>query len=111
MFRRSLGAIAITVLLSALLSAAASAQNTGSVSGLVTDGLGAPLQDIQVCATSDSLGGFGNCAFSGSDGTYVIPSLVTAPDYRVEFIDNTGTYVAEFFDDTGTSRTTKRYRE
>ena len=69
---------------------------SGSISGTVTaeDG-GAPLADVQVCASANS--GF-NCAITANDGTYTISGLATG-NYTVTFADFDGIYVNEYFDD------------
>ncbi|MFK7920234.1 MAG: carboxypeptidase-like regulatory domain-containing protein [Ilumatobacter sp.] len=70
----------------------------GTISGTVTDASG-PIEDITVCASSDSTSGF-SCASTADDGTYTVLSLVPAADYIVSFDDPAGVYNDQFYDST-----------
>jgi hypothetical protein len=70
----------------------------GLITGTVTDEVTHdPLEDIQVCAETDS-SDFQQCGYTDSDGEYTIIPLVTG-SHTVEFYDWSGTYGAEYFDD------------
>ena len=70
----------------------------GLITGTVTDEVTHdPLEDIQVCAETDS-SDFQQCGYTDSDGEYTIIPLVTG-SHTVEFYDWSGIYGAEYFDD------------
>jgi uncharacterized surface anchored protein len=68
----------------------------GTISGIVTDAHGNPIQGAWVEAYSDNGNGWGN-AETGPDGSYKIGGLDTG-EYRVEVW--AGGYIHEYFDDT-----------
>ncbi len=66
----------------------------GTISGIVTDAQGNPIEGAWVQACSDDGGGWGD-AETGSDGTYKITGLVTG-EYRVDVWAEG--YLPEFYD-------------
>ncbi len=79
----------------AVVGVDASLARAGSISGVVTDSTGAPLQGMYVYANRD---GSGYGSSTAADGTYRIDGL-TAGSYTVQFQDSTGVYLDEWFDD------------
>ena len=76
----------------------------GTLSGTVTNGDAEPLADIQVCVSGGPLP-IGSCVWTAADGTYSITGLEPAPDYVVNFFDDSETYDFEFYDNTQTNPT------
>ncbi len=69
----------------------------GSISGIVTDGVGAPIAGAYVYADSDWCCVYGN-AVSSADGSYVVTGLLPA-GYRV-FAEKGGSFVGEYYPGT-----------
>jgi len=68
---------------------------TGSISGAVTDTLGAPVEGVRVYVRVGS-GSWGN--LTDSSGAYSLDGLAPG-EYRVEFRDYDGVFLSEWFDD------------
>src|SRR5262245_15409497 len=75
------GSSALGILVMLLSAHPIAAQTTGSITGRVLDGTGAPLSGVTIAATSTSLPGIRTTA-TGPDGRYWIPS-VPPGEYRV----------------------------
>ena len=70
-----------------------------ALSGTVVDAVGAPLEDISVCADGDTF----RCANTGIDGTYTLLGLAPG-DYRVsfEYWDGDLGWSVKYYDGTST---------
>ena len=77
----------------------ASLEIAGSISGEVTDGNGASISGIFVCAFRNA-GIGGNCGTTDINGSFLIGGLPAGVDYLVDYSDFTSTYAFEYFDDT-----------
>lgn len=67
-----------------------------SITGVVTDGFGAPLAGIEVSAYGSLSNGF---ATTGADGSYSINSGLTTGTYKISFFDPTYARALEWWDD------------
>ncbi|MDO8987133.1 MAG: carboxypeptidase-like regulatory domain-containing protein, partial [Coriobacteriia bacterium] len=76
---------------------------SGGISGTVIDGIGDPVDTVEVYAYEYSAGDSWQVgsASTQSDGTYEILGL-DAGTYRIEFVDHNGQYAGEFYDDAST---------
>jgi outer membrane receptor protein involved in Fe transport len=61
----------------------AAAQNAGAVKGLVLDDVGQPLGGVTITVSGSGDMVIGRGAISGLDGSFLIPSLPPASDYRI----------------------------
>ena len=77
----------------AVVGVDASLAAAGSISGVVTDSEGAPIEGIYVYAASG-----GSSAYTAADGSYRLSGL-SAASYVVQFRDFSGEYLGEWFDD------------
>ena len=80
----------------AVVGVDASLARAGSISGVVTDASGAPLQGMYAYAYR--AGVYVSSVLTAADGSYRIAGL-TAGSYTVQFQDSSGTYLGEWFDD------------
>jgi hypothetical protein len=99
-------AVGAALALSALAPvSAASALASGSISGVVTDDLGDPLEGIEV-TVYDLDPSTGDVAVetvtTSAGGAYLIEGIAADPYYRVGFSDPDGVWATEYYDDTVT---------
>jgi hypothetical protein len=71
----------------------------GKITGKVIDASSAAaLSSIKVCAYENDYDYYGNCSYTGADGSYAIPSLATG-EYRVEFSDASDYHFTQYYDE------------
>lgn len=86
--KKPLLALMFVLCCTAFAPAVATAAETGSITGTVTEAgsPNAPIQGIEVCAYGINGTEFGRCSFTDVDGGYEIPDLPEG-EYEVEFTD------------------------
>jgi hypothetical protein len=85
-----------------MLVPAAALAATGSIEGTVTDAVTHdPIGEVEVCAWTADEGEFAGCAFTESDGSYLLDELEPG-EYKIEFWPEGLPYEFQFYEGTQT---------